>query len=60
MDTDWLKQMNEDRKKLVNKLNRIEDQTSFEYEELCTSIRAHDHQVTKLMGIDMDEVVKTL
>jgi hypothetical protein len=54
---DQLSKMDEDRKQLVERLRKTKPNT-FGYDELCTTIRAHDDQVMQIMGIDINELVR--
>ena len=53
MDDKQLKQMEADRQKMMERLNAITDKEKqwFEYSELIQSIKAHDLEVGKMLGI---------
>ena len=51
MDDKQLKQMEADRQKMMERLNSITDKASFEYQELLQSIKAHDLEVGKMLGV---------
>lgn len=50
--TDQLKQMDADRKKLLERLQAIKDKTRYEYKELQQTIKAHDIEVGRLLGFN--------